>query len=166
MITRKMIARGLIDGVIRLIMSPHEDGVVASVGEYWFYFGGQTAEECSSVEEYTAAVPFDDIVTEIYDVLDEFKDFPEFETEYRYYEAYLNESIAKTEADRKAKFMEYVEKNFFVDSAFKRLVSNVIDFAFAQGSDEEERNVLLALLENTCGLTEEEILTLTNFEED
>ena len=53
-----MIARGLIDGVIRLIMSPHEDGVVASVGEYWFYFGGQTAEECSSVEEYTAAVPF------------------------------------------------------------------------------------------------------------
>lgn len=94
MITREMIKTGYETGLVNLIVSPHGDGIACAIGDNWFYFGGATAEEFPSVEEYKNAIPVDDIVSEIFSVLDEdFKDSPEFEDEYLYYESFLRERI-------------------------------------------------------------------------
>ena len=96
MITRKMIFDGYYKGVIRLIESPHNDGVVCQIGDNWFYFGGLTAEECKTVEEYKASVDTKTILDEIYSVLNDFKNSgEELEDEYLYYEYYLKEKGIK-----------------------------------------------------------------------
>lgn len=94
MITREMIKAGYEAGLVNLICSPHDDDVVCAIGNNWFYFGGPTAEEFPSVEEYKNAIPTDDIVSEIFSVLEEdFKDSPEFNDEYLYYESFLRERL-------------------------------------------------------------------------
>lgn len=93
MITRKMIFDGYYKGLVRLIESPHNDGVVCQIGDNWFYFGGLTAEECKTVEEYKANVDTKIILDEIYSVLKDFR--TEFEDEYLYYEYYLKEKGIK-----------------------------------------------------------------------
>ena len=91
MITKKMIAVGYKAGIVELCESPNDDGVVCKIGEIWFYFGGSTAEECT-VDEYKKFVPEEDIVNEIFDVLDDFqRSGEEFIDEYHYYEYYLKE---------------------------------------------------------------------------
>lgn len=67
-------------------------GTVCSIGDNWFYFGGLTAEELSP-EEYLKEVPKQDIVDEIFTVLEDFKKYEaEFGDEYRYYDAVLAEA--------------------------------------------------------------------------
>ena len=91
MITKNMISAGYQAGLVTLCESPNEDGVVCKIGECWFYFGGMTAEGCT-VEEYKANVPEEDIIDEIFRVLDDFrKSGPELEDEYIYYECFLRE---------------------------------------------------------------------------
>lgn len=94
MITRKMIFDGYCKELVRLIESPHDDGVVCQIGDNWFYFGGLTAEECKTVEEYKAKVDTKTILDEIYSVLNDFKDSG-FKDEYLYYEYYLKEKGIK-----------------------------------------------------------------------
>lgn len=91
MITLNMVKEGYEREIIKLIASPHADGVVCSIGDNWFYFGGMTAEECKTPEEYTTNVPQEDIVREIFDVLNDFSTQDEFENEYYYYMFYLQE---------------------------------------------------------------------------
>ena len=92
MITRKMIFDGYYKGWVRLIESPHDDGVVCQIGDIWFYFGGLTAEKCKTVEEYKASVDTKTILDEIYSALNDFKDSGvEYQDEYSYYELYLKE---------------------------------------------------------------------------
>lgn len=96
MITRKMIFDGYYKGLIRLIESPHDDGVVCQIGNNWFYFGGLTANECKTVEEYKSSVDTKIILDEIYSVLDDFKNSgEEYQDEYSYYESYLKEKGIK-----------------------------------------------------------------------
>ena len=96
MITRKMIFDGYYKGLVRLIESPHNDGVVCQIGDIWFYFGGLTAEKCKTVEEYKASVDTKTILDEIYSVLNDFKDSGvEYQDEYLYYELYLKEKGIK-----------------------------------------------------------------------
>lgn len=90
MITLDMIEKGYDKGIVTVVGSPHEDGAVCRIGKYWFYFGGQTAEE-STAEEYRKCVPREDIVNEIFTVLDDLKDDPDFLDEYLYYESFLRE---------------------------------------------------------------------------
>lgn len=102
MITRKMIFDGYYKGLVRLIESPHNDGVVCQIGDIWFYFGGLTSEECKTVEEYKANVDTKTILDEIYSVLNDFKDSgEEFKEEYLYYEYYLKEKGIKEMKDVK-----------------------------------------------------------------
>ena len=78
-------------GIIRLIESPHGDGVVCAIGDFWFYFGGLAAEG-STPEEYRQNTPKDTIIREIYDVLWDFSATgDEFLDEYGYYSLYLQE---------------------------------------------------------------------------
>lgn len=90
-ITVNTIAKGLRSGLISLIKNPQQEtGTVCQIGEYWFYFDGEIAEEYDP-KEFQENVPFGDIVSKIYDVLMLFQKDSEFETEYGYYLAFLEE---------------------------------------------------------------------------
>ena len=71
MITPEMIADGLDAGTVSIVDSPHNDGPVCQIGDYWFWFAGGEAEQ---------------------DVLNDFRTLPENRDEYAYYEAYLREN--------------------------------------------------------------------------
>ena len=73
MITKAMIGKGYGNAVIKLDISPYNDSVVCVIGEYWFYFGGFTAEEYVDVEAYKQDVHRDVIIDKIYDTLNGFK---------------------------------------------------------------------------------------------
>lgn len=88
-ITRKMIEDAYNEGLVKIIDSPFGDGAVCQIGEYWFYFGGETAEEMTA-SEYVASVPKEDIINEIITALDDFYGNEMFEYEYPYYFAIIN----------------------------------------------------------------------------
>lgn len=100
MITKEMVRDGIHDGSIRFVKDPNmERGTVCQIGDDWFYFGGETAEGMQP-EEYLRAVPSEDIVSEVYDTLEEFRvSGEEFEDEYDYYEAYLIERWSASNMD-------------------------------------------------------------------
>lgn len=91
MITPEMIADGLDAGTVSIVDSPHNDGPVCQIGDYWFWFAGGEAEQTTAAD-YAANVPREDIVREIMDVLNDFRTLPENRDEYAYYEAYLREN--------------------------------------------------------------------------
>ena len=89
-ITKAMIRHGINRGLITFGVDPNLDsGTICKIGDNWFYFGGETAAEMNP-EEYLKAVPQEDIINEIFDVLDDFKDKDEFVDEYMYYLDILN----------------------------------------------------------------------------
>lgn len=94
MITKEMVRDGFHGGHIRLVVDPNMDhGTVCQIGNHWFYFGGETAEGMQP-DEYLRAVPAKDIVSEVFETLDDFRlSGEEFEDEYAYYEAYLIERM-------------------------------------------------------------------------
>ena len=94
-ITKEMIRKGLEQKVIALAVDPNLFcGTVCTIGEDWFYFGDMVAEE-SDAEEYLRNTPIEDIVDEIFAVLDYFKTDEDFRTEYAYYAHYLKENLRK-----------------------------------------------------------------------
>ena len=97
MITKNMIHMGYTQGVVQLVISPNDDGVVCQIGDGWFYFGGYTAEEYDSVEAYKRNTTTETIISEIYVVLNELSYESEFKDEYDYYEAYLRENVVERE---------------------------------------------------------------------
>lgn len=109
MITLNMVQKGYERGIVNIVKSPHDDGVVCSIGDNWFYFGGMTAENCKTPEEYTANVPQEDIVREIFEVLDEFRILEDFKDEYDYYMYYLLERETYR-CDEDAKKDEYAQE--------------------------------------------------------
>lgn len=100
MITKEMVRDGIHDGSIRFVKDPNmEHGTVCQIGGGWFCFGGETAEGMQP-EEYLRAVPSEDIVSEVYDMLEAFRvSVEEFEDEYAYYEAYLIERWSASNMD-------------------------------------------------------------------
>lgn len=98
MITKDLVVKGYDVGLIKLIISPHDDGIACQIGDNWFYSGGMTAEEYDSVEAYIADFPRETIIDEIFEALSSFKedgDMGEIEIaeEYAYYDMYLHEQI-------------------------------------------------------------------------
>lgn len=89
MITKNKILSGINEHLIRFVIDPNMDsGTVCQIGDSWFYFGGFTAEEMDP-NEYVANTPIDDIVQEIFDVLDDFRKCEDLKDEYDYYDAVL-----------------------------------------------------------------------------
>lgn len=89
MITKAMIRDGIKSGKVGFVVDPNMDhGTVCKIGDCWFYFGGLEAEQ-ENPDDYTAHVPQEDIIDEIFDVLDEFHQLDDFVDEYNYYEAVL-----------------------------------------------------------------------------
>lgn len=101
-IKKEHIVHGLRHGYIKLtnlkaLTVPAEadftkepDETVCQIGDSWFYFGGTTAEGMNP-NEYRAVVPFEDIVSEIFTVLESFRQDEYSRDEYMYYETYLRE---------------------------------------------------------------------------
>ena len=90
------ILAALQDGRIQLIVNPNQEcGTVCQIGDNWFYFGGQTAEEMNP-EEYRRCVSEEDIANEITGALDNFRQYcsvySECIDEYRYYLYHLRET--------------------------------------------------------------------------
>ena len=93
MIDKKDIKNAIQNKVIRFGVDPNmESGTVAFIGEHWFYFGGQEAEEMTP-EEYMKNVPMDDIVNEVYTTLESFREDTFSKDEYEYYESIILESL-------------------------------------------------------------------------
>lgn len=88
-ITKEMIKSGIKAGLITFVPDPNADhSTVCKIGDSWFYFGGSEGEKCSP-EEYTKNVPEDDIIDEIFETLESYRqagrDDYEFWSEYDYY---------------------------------------------------------------------------------
>lgn len=93
-ITKRMLELGYEQGIVRLELEELSCAeTICKIGDNWFYFGGELAEELSP-EEYVKAVPKEDLLQEIITVLEDFK--TEFPDEYLYYYYYLKENIAET----------------------------------------------------------------------
>lgn len=89
MITKHKILSGINEHLVSFVVDPNmEYGTVCQIGDSWFYFGGVTAEEMSP-EEYLSNIPIEDIVQEIFDVLDDFRKDEELKDEYDYYDVVL-----------------------------------------------------------------------------
>lgn len=85
-IGRKMIEDGLMAKVIEPRLTG--GGLIAQIGEYWFFFGGSEFERTNPKD-----IPFDVLVEEIKCVLDAFNEDEFYKTEYLYYYCYLCEHI-------------------------------------------------------------------------
>ena len=76
----EMVRRNIDSGQISFILDPLLGvGTVASIGDHWFYFGGETAEQENPVK-FLQNTPMDDLVREVTDALnglDEDSDDPE-----------------------------------------------------------------------------------------
>ena len=112
MITRDMIENGYEKGIVKLIFSPNSDGIVCSIGENWFYFGGKEAADYDDVNLYKQDIPKKAIIDMIYDELQSgflsgflINGWEEMKDEYDYYEAYLRESLGTKIAGKKRVFI-------------------------------------------------------------
>ena len=105
MISRELLSWGYDAGLVRIVDSPMGDGAVCAIGENWFYFGGLTAEQHSAAE-YAKAVPREDILNEIFMVLEDFRrEAGDFGDEYMYYDSYLREKCQ----DEEKSFLSFSE---------------------------------------------------------
>jgi len=123
---RKWIIEECYDrGIIQLVMSPHNDGVVCQIGEHWFYFGGYTAEKCRSVEEYKAITSEEVIISDIFVTLNDFLPNEETKDEYRYYHCYLLEKLG--EALGSIRFREMCYNLYKQDWKRSHLISREVE---------------------------------------
>lgn len=146
-ITKDIIRQGLSSGYIKLINCPQSTAeTVCQINYNWFYFGGQTAEGVLP-EEYKKIVPFEDIVNEIYNTLEAFRqsDWDEFHDEYACYEEFLR-SINGIEM-------------FVVDTlqnTFYKRIPNTLEF-------EINKKIKVKILENGIITIDDNAVTKTEF---
>ena len=89
MITKKKIKDGIKEHLVEFTLDPNMgSGTVCRIGDWWFYFGGETAEEMNP-DEFLKCVPEDDIVDEIFEALESFRQNEECADEYEYYDYVL-----------------------------------------------------------------------------
>ena len=113
-LSRDMIERGYKQGIVRLATDTYfvpgvyenaesaaddDVSVVCAIGDNWFYFGGEKAEN-STVKEYKANIPEDTIITEIHDsILGLAEDWETNGDECEYYYHYLKEHVVPDPKD-------------------------------------------------------------------
>ena len=136
MITKQMISQGLKEGCVNLIVDPNmQSGTVCKIGEYWFYFGGLTAEELEP-DEYEKEIPHEDLVDNIADVLEAFRE--DYADEYNYYEAYLQEKLAQKKIPALTAYEAY-QLQWMIDHGYslKQFIKALTEFQYADPEDNE-----------------------------
>jgi len=89
-ITKELVRKAYCRNDIRLGIDPNlECGVVAMIGDYWFYFEHE-ADESFTVEEFKKIYPENMIIDCIYKTLSDFRTDETFQDEYAYYFACLD----------------------------------------------------------------------------
>lgn len=164
-ITVEQIRDGIAKGVVRFITDPNlESGTVCAIGDNWFYFGGETAEN-KSPEEYLKHVPIEDIIRDIMNTLEDFRlwerveDAFDFGDEYNYYAAVLEEALGHkntrekhANAQRQSQMSEEMAieilKNYFPKKA------KLVDGMYKGGFDDTESEFGQALLSAVSALEE------------
>lgn len=152
-ITRGIVKRAYRDGTIRIVDDP--DGAVCKIGTETFWFGGSEAEGVTA-KEYTKNVSEEDIVDEIYDVLQECVG-----DKYTYFWTVL--AKRKLNADNKAEFYGQlidVFEDFLEEHAITRELMYgedcedvEEDAAIIYGDDYDElRNGLSEVIEDRFGI--------------
>ena len=116
MITEKIIENGIEKGIIRFITDPNmESGTVCSIGDNWFYFGGETAERMSP-DQYATEVFLKDKVNSIMEVLNDFVKDETFHEEYDYYDYFLHEQMPEF-ANTKIRYLYRDGSNYKVHNS-------------------------------------------------
>ena len=91
MITKNEVRKGIESSVICFMIDPNMGkGTVASIGDNWFYFGGEEATFLNP-EEYLKTIPSELTVDAIFEALDELR--TEDPDEYEYYRLVLDERL-------------------------------------------------------------------------
>ncbi len=91
-ITKERVALNYRNGNITLATAGEcqaVGGIVACIGDGWFFFGGETADKYDDAEAYKRDIPEDTIIDEIYKALDE-SIYEIDEDEYAYYDNWLD----------------------------------------------------------------------------
>lgn len=92
-ITKQEILEGLDRGIVRLVTDPNMDyGTVAEIGGSWFYFDGMLAED-KTPEEYLRDVPKEEAARKICEALQGFENERDWDGEWDYYRAFLDEHL-------------------------------------------------------------------------
>lgn len=92
MITREQIETGIQQKIVRFIVDPNmRHGTVCEIGEHWFYFGGETAEE-ENPEQFLRNSDMSDVVNSVVEALRGIEELDDYE--YGYYEAVLKENLS------------------------------------------------------------------------
>ena len=92
LVTRDALRAGYESGTVEFVADPMAgSGTVCRIGEHWFFFGGLAAAN-ESPDEYLRHVPVEDVLDEVYSVLEDFREDPAFSDEYQYYACYLREN--------------------------------------------------------------------------
>ena len=91
-ITEDEVLQGLRSGIIRIEDEYADGGVIARIGDNWFYFAGQEGENMTAAE-YLANVPEEDIACKISEVLGDFQD--DDEDEWLYYRYFIDEELTR-----------------------------------------------------------------------
>lgn len=90
MITKEIIKECVEKGFIRFIVDPNMgQGTVCQIGDRWFCFGGETAEK-ENPAEFLANADMDEVVRDVCETLDGYRQLPDSPEEYQYYEAFLS----------------------------------------------------------------------------
>lgn len=140
-ITKEIIRQGLSSGYIKLINCPQSTAeTVCQINGSWFYFGGQTAEGVLP-EDYKKVVPFESIVDEIYNTLEDFResDWDEYQEEYAMYENYLR-SIYESQI-----FVVETLQNEGIDFYHH---PNSLSYEFGYGKNQP--TILIEILDGVC----------------
>ena len=93
-IDKNSIVNGIRNGSIELVKSPHGDGVVCNIGDYWFYFGGREAEFYGDPDQYMKDMGLDKVVNQIFEALEDLKEGKtekDYADEWWYYYYFLKE---------------------------------------------------------------------------
>lgn len=108
-ISKNRIARGIKNGAIKFVKSPHNDGIVCQIGEHWFYFCGKKAEEYDDPEVFLREVSRKTIIDGIFSALWDLQhDGDKPSDEWIYYFLYLDEYEIH---ENNSKIIEMLEKN-------------------------------------------------------
>lgn len=154
MITLDMVRAGYEAGLIKLIDASQNygDGVACAIGDGWFYFGGNDAENMT-VEEYKKAFAIEDIISDIFNVLEDFRSGFEDE-EYLYYEYYLRENLEDPEITKNPEGIEdlKVVDSFVGDEHFS-IYTVALAYGFYVDVKVVEDTGLIYIMENADGTT-------------